>query len=273
MSTDKDYVLGTHDAEIERLGLQHRVWRPHASAAWRRAGFAAGQTLLDVGSGPGYASLDLAEIVGPAGRVHALDRSRRFLDALGAAARARGLGNIEAHELDLDECPMPAGQADGAWSRWVYAFVRDPRALLARVAGALRPGGVMVLHEYCDYRTWRVVPRQEAFEEFVSEVMASWRESGGEPDIGLALPGWLEELDCTLVSVRAITEVARPGEFVWEWPQAFVAVGLAHMVDTGRVAPERAEAMLRAFRDTASAPGGWQVLPTVIEIVARRQAR
>ena len=23
-----DYVLGTHDAELHRLGLQHSVWRP-----------------------------------------------------------------------------------------------------------------------------------------------------------------------------------------------------------------------------------------------------
>lgn len=270
MSADKDYVLGTHDAEIERLGLQHRVWRPRASDAWKRAGFGSGQQLIDVGCGPGWAALDLAEIAGPAGRVHGLDRSRRFLDSLEAAARARALGNIVTHELDLDEAPMPVQGADGAWSRWVYAFVREPQALLARVAGALRPGGVMVLHEYCDYRAWRVSPRQEAFEAFVGEVMATWRETGGEPDIGMALPGWLEALGFQIQSVRAIAEVARPGDFLWEWPQAFVEVGIARMVDTGRLTPERAAAMRVAFHATATTPGGWQVLPTVLEIIAEK---
>ena len=62
---DRDYVLGTHDEEIARLGLQHRVWRPRALDAWTRAGFTQGQTLLDVGCGPGHASVDLAELVGP----------------------------------------------------------------------------------------------------------------------------------------------------------------------------------------------------------------
>lgn len=38
-----------------------------------------GQTLLDVGCGPGYTTLDLAEKVGPEGRVVGVDRSRRFL--------------------------------------------------------------------------------------------------------------------------------------------------------------------------------------------------
>ena len=94
MSTERDYVLGTHDEEIERLGLQHRVWQPRVSDAWRRAGFTTGQTLLDLGCGPGYATLDLAGIVGPAGRVIGIDRSRRFLGAGAARARALALSLI-----------------------------------------------------------------------------------------------------------------------------------------------------------------------------------
>ena len=38
MSEERDYLLGTHDAEVQRLGLQHRVWRPRVLDAWRRAG-------------------------------------------------------------------------------------------------------------------------------------------------------------------------------------------------------------------------------------------
>ena len=87
MSRDRDYVLGTHDDEIARLALQHRVWRPRALDAWRRAGFTVGQTLLDIGCGPGHAAVDLAEIVGPSGRIVAMDRSRRFLDALEATVK------------------------------------------------------------------------------------------------------------------------------------------------------------------------------------------
>src|SRR5258708_21651917 len=63
-AAERDYVLGTHDDEVARLGLQHRVWRARALDAWRRPGFTVGQTLLDIGCGPGLASADLAEIVG-----------------------------------------------------------------------------------------------------------------------------------------------------------------------------------------------------------------
>jgi protein-L-isoaspartate O-methyltransferase len=134
MATERDYVLGTHDEEIERLGLQHRVWRPRALDAWRRAGVTTGQTILDVGCGPGYAAVDLAEIVGTSGRVIAVDRSRRFLDALEVIRRQRGLDRIETYLLDLDQDALPPGPVDAAWARWVFAFVRNPKGLLQRVA-------------------------------------------------------------------------------------------------------------------------------------------
>jgi SAM-dependent methyltransferase len=191
MAAERDYVLGTHDEEIERLGLQHRVWRPRALDAWRRAGITAGQTVLDVGCGPGYAALDLAEIVGRSGRVIAVDRSRRFLDALELLRRGRGLDQIESHALDLERDALPEGPVDAAWARWVFAFVRDPKGLLRRVAESIRPGGVFVAHEYFDYSTWRFSPRSGELEEFVRAVMESWRAEGGEPDIGLELPLWL----------------------------------------------------------------------------------
>ena len=81
---ERDYVLGTHDDEIYRLGYQHRVWRPRALDAWQRARIGDGCKVIDFGAGPGFATMDLAEIVGPTGEVHALERSRRFLDTLEA---------------------------------------------------------------------------------------------------------------------------------------------------------------------------------------------
>jgi ubiquinone/menaquinone biosynthesis C-methylase UbiE len=271
MADDKDYVLGTHDEEVSRLGLQHRVWRPRASDAWRRAGFSTGQTLLDVGCGPGYATTDLAGIVGPTGRVLGVDRSRRFLDAAAARARALGVANTEFHELDLDEQPLPAVTLDGAWSRWVYAFVRDPRALLARVAAAMRPGGVMVLHEYVDYRAWRLSPAAPEFDWFVEQVIASWREHGGEPDVGLDLPRWLVELGFEVRDMRPLIEIVRPADFVTQWPNAFVGVGLQRLVDLGRVEAARADGVRCAYDASQATPGAFQITPTVIEVIATKR--
>jgi SAM-dependent methyltransferase len=270
MTTERDYVLGTHDEEVARLAMQHRVWRPKVLDAWQRAGFRPGQTLIDVGCGPGAATVDLAEIVGPTGRVVAIDRSRRFLDVVESHRARRGLEHIRTFELDLDHAALPAVAADGAWVRWVFAFVKDPRDLAARVREALRPGGMLVIYEYLDYSTWRTAPRSPEHEAFVAEVMASWRASGGEPDVGLDLPRWLAELGFELCSLRPIMEIVPPSSPWWEWPKVFQDVGLQRLVDLGQVTPERAAEMARAFAASEADPRTLMIMPAVIEIIARR---
>jgi len=146
--------------------------------------------------------------------------------------------------------------------------VKDPRALLARVAALLKPGGTMVLHEYVDYRSWRISPPRPEFAWFVDQVIASWREHGGEPDVGMTLPQWLVEQGLELRELRPLADAPQPHEFVWRWPHAFVDVGLQRLVDLGRVTRERADGVTRAFRESQATPGAFSLNPTVLEIVA-----
>jgi ubiquinone/menaquinone biosynthesis C-methylase UbiE len=268
---EKEYILGTHDEEIWRLGLQHRVWRGRTLEGWRHAGFSVDQTIVDVGCGPGYATLDLAEIVGPSGRVIALDRSRRFLNALEAVSKQRGLPQISTLELDLDTAKLPELKADGAWVRWVFCFVTNPRDLLVRIAETVRPGGALVIHEYFDYSTWRLVPRCVELEKFVLAVMQSWRANGGEPDIGLDLVRWLEELNFEIQSVQPFVDIVTPSNFVWQWPKAFVRGGVHRLVELGFLTLQESTELLDAFTAAESNPNTRLVTPAVLEVIAIRR--
>src|SRR2546426_6809181 len=128
-----DYVLGTDDEEILRLGLQHRVWRPVVLKCWQEAGVTTGRRVLDVGAGPGYATVDLAEIVGPTGEVVALERSENFIRAMEQTSRARSLENVKIHQLDLMTDELPRGNYDFSWCRWVMSFVSDPGLLIKKL--------------------------------------------------------------------------------------------------------------------------------------------
>jgi SAM-dependent methyltransferase len=267
---DRDYVLGTHDAEIERLGVQHRVWRPRMLDACRRAGLTVGRTAVDLGCGPGYATLDLAEIVGSSGHVHAIDRSDRFLAALGARLRAQGITHVSTYGRDLDEEGWPEIQADLVWCRWVAAFVRQPRAFVDRMRGLVRPGGRVVMHEYLDYSAWRLLPDAPEFEAFVEAVIAAWRQAGGEPNVGRDLPGWLEDAGFRVDDLRPIMDVVSPADFIWQWPRAFVEVGLDRLVAIGMMAEPRAAEIWREFLTREALPHVRMATPTVLEILATR---
>jgi len=179
---------------------------------------------------------------------------------------------VRSCDLDAEALPVPDGSADAAWSRWVFSFVERPRELLARVARALRPGGALVLHEYFDYGAWRAAPRDPAVEDFVARVMASWRARGGEPDIGLALLGWMHEVGLEIASTRALVEVAMPGSPHWPWLQRFAEIGIARLVELGELSAEQGQALAGAWAACAARPGVHMLTPGVLEIVAIRRA-
>src|SRR5690606_13472881 len=115
------------------------------------------------------------------------------------------LSNITAHELDLVENDLGITGADASWCRWVLCFVADPARVMARIAGALKPGGTAIFHEYADYRSWRMAPHCPELAWFVDHVIQSWRESGGEPDIALSLPTLLADHGMEITQQRLIT--------------------------------------------------------------------
>jgi len=270
-STERDYVLGTNDSEIERLALQHRVWRPRALDAWQRAKFTVGQTLIDLGCGPGHATVDLAGIVGPGGKVVAIDRSRHFLDFLEARREREGLPQIEVLERDFESDALPALAADGVWVRWVFSFLARRRELVTRLRDALRPGAAFVAHEYLHYRTWRYAPRSPVIEAFVEKVEASWRAGGGEPDVGLELPGLLEENGFEIRSLDTIVHTVHPDHHAWHWAKAFLLTGPRRLVDLGQLSLAECEAIEGAYYALEANPRALLVTPSVIEIVAVRK--
>jgi SAM-dependent methyltransferase len=265
---DGDYVLGTRDDEVDRLGLQHRVWRSRMLDAWRRAGVTLGQTFLDIGAGPGFATLDAAEWVGPSGQVLALERSPLFLGVLRDRAAAAGLTNIEAREQDVAEQPFGEALADRSWCRWLLSFVADPCRTVSHIARALKPGGVAVFHEYADYGTWQMLPPSPDLERFRALVKQSWRDAGGEPDIALHLPTWLRDAGLEIVEARPLIDIVERKDLAWQWPASFMATNAERLAELGYIDATEAE---RLATTLDRAPGdALMITPLVLELIARR---
>lgn len=267
---EQEYVLGTADDEIQRLRLQHVVWRPETTAAWQAAKFRRGQTLLDVGCGPGHATMDLADIVGPNGQVIAIDQSQRFLAYLAQTCRDRRVENVRIINHDLATFDFAGIQADGAWLRWVLTFIPRPERVVERLARAIKSGGRVVIHEYYAYEDWRLIPASVNHRRFLDAVVASWRASGGEPNIGAEMPKLLESNGFAIERTRAITDILTPEDQRWAWPATFVATGTQRLVELGYLTTDEAAAARRDMEE-ATRSGARMVTPSLLEVIARKR--
>jgi SAM-dependent methyltransferase len=101
------------------------------------ADVAAGQSVLDVGCGPGALTTELVRLVGPDG-VTAVDPSESFV----AAARERHPG-VTVELAGAEQLPFPDASFDAALAQLVVHFMADPVAGLAEMARVTRGGGVV----------------------------------------------------------------------------------------------------------------------------------
>lgn len=103
-----------------------------------------GDNVLDVGCGWGEATLEIAQRVGPAGRVVGMDCCNAFLDAGRADAKAARVTNVSYFLADAETYAFRP-EYDLCFSRFGTQFFENPVAGLRNMRRALRPGGTMTM--------------------------------------------------------------------------------------------------------------------------------
>ena len=149
----------------------------------------AGDHVLEVGAGPGYVSLVLADRVGTGGCVYAVDRSSEALAHLERLQRERGISHIRRIVADAATL-KPAGlRVDSALISMVLHHAEDPAGIVHNVARLLLPGALTVVAEFhpegpCEQgppRAHRLRPEQvQAWSEGAGFLMLSYRRQTPE---------------------------------------------------------------------------------------------
>jgi SAM-dependent methyltransferase len=267
------YALGSDTAELLRLQRQHELWRPEMRAAWQQAGFGNGQRLLEVGCGPGFASLELAERVGPQGQVLAIDNAPAFLEYLQQQSSSAGLSQLCTlrHDLatPLPPCTLEPGSWDGAWCRWVAMFVPRLEPLLDLLAEALRPGARLAMHEYVQWDTLALYPNGKELRRFVECCIGHWRSLGGDPDVAQRLPPLLEARGFRLLhstSLMACSPTPHPKAL---WLQDFVSSYSPPLIEAG-CWDNQAQAALETELAWARQHDSLWVTPALVELLWER---
>ena len=100
-----------------------------------------GETVVDIGCGAGFDTLQAGRQVGPGGKVIAVDMTEAMLEKTRTAAASLGLANIEPRLGYAEELPVPDESADVVISNGVINLTPDKAAVLREIRRVLKPGG------------------------------------------------------------------------------------------------------------------------------------
>ena len=112
-----------------------------------RAGLRAGETVLELGPGPGAFTVDAAQRVGPEGRVIAVDIQPEMIAQVDARVRAAGVTNVETHVASAYELPIADASVDRVFLITVLPEIPDPVRALREIHRVLKPGGIVSMTE------------------------------------------------------------------------------------------------------------------------------
>ena len=105
------------------------------------AGLRAGETVLDLGSGPGLDCFLSAREVGPDGHVIGLDMTPDMLALAEENRRKLGADNVEFRRGEMESMPVDDAAVDVIISNCVINLSPDKDAVFRESARVLRPGG------------------------------------------------------------------------------------------------------------------------------------
>jgi SAM-dependent methyltransferase len=221
-----DYALGRSRAETERLIAQHQLYGPSTRQFLVGAGITAGMTVLDLGSGAGDVALQLAELVGPQGRVVGVDADAAILGTARARVEAAGWTTVSFTTGSLEELDV-GPEFDAVVGRWILMYLPDPAGFLRRARSFLRPGGIVAFQEGDIRRSARTYPPAPLHEELGRLVTPPPGAPGPDIDMGPKLFGTFTTAGLPAPQLRHDTPIGGGPD----WPgYAYVAATVRNLL-------------------------------------------
>src|SRR6202012_5604502 len=184
MSSTPVYTHG----HAETVLRSHRTRTAQNSAAYLLPQLRPGLVLLDIGSGPGTITAELAALVAP-GRGTAVEVSGTALAIPRAEIERRGLATVDFAVADIHDLQFPSDSFDVVHAHQVLQNWAAPVRALREMSRVCRPGGVVAVRDG-DYHAFTWYPARPGLDRWQELYQAAARANGGEPDAGRHPLGW-----------------------------------------------------------------------------------
>ncbi len=233
-----DYALRISDVEVGRYTLMAELAQADEAGLWERAGVVPGAVVADVGCGPGAVSAVLARVVGPQGRVVAVERDPAALETARQLLADVGAANVELRRGTASDTGIEPGSVDVVMVRHVLAHNGpDEQRIVDHLATLVRPGGSVYLVD-ADGSAMRLRGADPVVEELSERYVELHRRRGNDLLTGLRLDQLLVRARLELVHYQGSYDVLRPPAGfrtpAWAAREALVAEGLATPKDLVR---------------------------------------
>jgi len=259
METSARYTHG-HSETV--LG-SHRTRTAANSAAYLLPLLRAGLDVLDVGSGPGTITVDLAARVAP-GRVTALEMSDTTAALTRDEALRQGCSTVDVAVGDVHALDLPSGRFDVVHAHQVLQHVADPVAALREMIRVCRPGGVVAARD-ADFGGFVWHPQSPGLDRWRELYVTAARANGGEPWAGRRLLAWAHAAGAVAVTTSSSTwtygDHASRTEWGSMWAARMTGSAIADQLRDGGVAAADLDDVAVAWRDWAADPDGWMSVP------------
>jgi ubiquinone/menaquinone biosynthesis C-methylase UbiE len=212
-NSNGDYALGYTNSEHERLIRQANRFAPYTERLFRGAGIAAGNRVLDVGSGVGDVSMLLARIVGPTGEVVGIERDADSIARAKARVADAGLPYVKFRQTDVNHIQTD-NPFDAVAGRFILMFLPDPESVLRQLLQLLKPGGVVAFQE----PSWKPFlafnARFSLYSKLLHTVHKTFLRSGVNPEMGPDLYRVFQEVGLPAPSVHMEMALGSGPDFI-----------------------------------------------------------
>jgi SAM-dependent methyltransferase len=262
------YTHGHHESV-----LRSHTWRTaENSAAYLLPHLSAGQTLLDIGCGPGTITVDLARRVAP-GQVVGLDASADVVEQAAAHAEAEGVTNVRFEVGDLFAVPYEEGSYDVVHAHQVFQHLSKPLTAMVELRRVVRPGGLLAVRDG-DYGAFIWHPADPLLDRWLELYLAVTSRNGHNALMARSLLGIAQAAGFEDVLVSSSNwAYADPESRAWWgglWADRVRYSRFAEQaVEYGLSDTDELASIAQAFLRWAETPDGIFVIPNV-EILARR---
>jgi SAM-dependent methyltransferase len=254
------YIHGHHESV-----LRSHSWRTVLnSAAYLLPHLAAGQRVLDVGSGPGTISIDLARRVAP-GTVVGIDSSADVVEQATGLARDNGIDTVSFSVGDVYALEFADDSFDIVHAHQVMQHLARPIDAMREIRRVLKPGGVFAARDVV-YGSTAWYPSLPALDSWLRTLLTVHRGNGGDPDAGRSLKAWARHAGfASVTSSASMWCFATDAERDW-WGSTWAERALessfaAQAIETGAASLNDLHEMADGWRYWAADADGWFGMP------------